>query len=164
MDVASVADKMRTKYGYDPVHKDKALQRRASTTGVAIGDEDGDTSYFAPLEIGTPCASFSFHKPNWLNGSFIHFCFCTAQQFNVILDTGSSDLWLSSVACRQGCQGAQLYDFTSSSSFSDQNAPVTVQYGSGAVAGELATETVAMGGFTVQKQGFSKQLSYLSFS
>lgn len=58
MDLPTMADNIRMKYGFDPVHTNKTLQRRATTIGVSLGDEGPDISYLASLEIGTPRAFF----------------------------------------------------------------------------------------------------------
>src|ERR1700691_1658276 len=83
------------------------------------------------------------------------------QSFNVILDTGSSDLWLASSQCTACPSGTPEFDSTKSSSFSaSSNQPVTIQYGSGAVQGTLAQDTVSMGGFAVPQQIFRKYLPF----
>ena len=82
-----------------------------------------------------------------------------AQTFNVVLDTGSSDLWLASTDCAS-CSGVPQFDPSKSSSLQQpqtttgQSSTVTIQYGSGAVAGTLAEDIVNMGGFTVNPQTF----------
>lgn len=79
------------------------------------------------------------------------------QDFSVILDTGSSDLWVASTQCAQGCAKAKTkYSPSSSSSFTTQNETVSISYGSGAMEGIIAADVVSMGGFTVQSQGFGE--------
>lgn len=56
LDLATIADNIRMKYGFDPLHANKTLQRRATTTSVSLGDEGQDVSYVASIEIGTPRA------------------------------------------------------------------------------------------------------------
>lgn len=79
-----------------------------------------------------------------------------AQQFNVILDSGSSDLWVANTQCDLCPSGTPEYDSSQSSSFtpSDSSEPVSIQYGIGTVEGILAQDTVTMAGFTVSKQKF----------
>ena len=80
------------------------------------------------------------------------------QSFNVILDTGSSDLWVTSKDCTTCTKTARSFDTTASSTLeaahdsSGQPVKVTIAYGSGAVAGILVRDVVAMGGFQVQPQ------------
>lgn len=86
----------------------------------------------------------------------------SAQQFNVILDTGSSDLWVASDDCQACPQNIAFFDSSKSSSFTSQNQQITISYGSGEVAGTVATDTVSMGGFTVSGQTFSEYYPHLS--
>jgi cathepsin D len=79
-----------------------------------------------------------------------------AQQFNVVLDTGSSDLWIASTQCQSCPQGTLGFDSTKSSTFQSQSRQVEIEYGSGAVAGTLVDDTVAMGSYTLQNQGFGE--------
>lgn len=98
--------------------------------------QDADSSYIGTIEIGTP-----------------------SQSFQVVLDTGSSDLWLASTSCHSCQVQTPLYDPTKSSSAqtitnNGQAQEITIQYGSGSVQGTLAQDTVSMGGFTVNPQVF----------
>ncbi|KAF7981920.1 hypothetical protein HWV62_31531 [Athelia sp. TMB] len=74
----------------------------------------------------------------------------TNQDFQVILDTGSSDLWLASTNCASCPSAAPQYSPPVSAS--SGGSPVTIQYGSGAVEGDLAVDTVTWAGYTVQSQ------------
>ena len=81
-----------------------------------------------------------------------------AQTFDVALDTGSSDLWLANTRCTRCPSGTPEYDPTKSTSFApnNNNQPVSIQYGSGAVQGTLAQDVVLMAGFSVSSQTFRK--------
>ena len=98
--------------------------------------QKSDSSYVGSITIGTP-----------------------SQQFNVVLDTGSSDLWLASTSCPT-CAGVPTFDTSKSSTLQQpttstgQGQGVEIHYGSGEVAGVLAQDTVSMGGFTVDPQTF----------
>ena len=98
--------------------------------------QKSDSSYAGAITIGTP-----------------------AQTFNVVLDTGSSDLWLAAASC-QTCLGVPTFDQTRSSSISQPQSPtggnqqLEIHYGSGEVAGILAQDTIGMGGFTIAPQTF----------
>ncbi|KAJ7040974.1 aspartic peptidase domain-containing protein [Mycena alexandri] len=125
------ADRARARYGF-PTAAKLHPSRRATSTNFAVVNEEGDSSYFTSIQIGTP-----------------------AQTFNVILDTGSSDLFVLDTACL-GCSDAPLFDSSKSSSFSQQssNRPTTISYGSGSVQGFIASDTVSMGSFSVSSQTF----------
>ena len=109
----------------------------------------------APLTVRARCNTLMLTKCL----VFLLYCLLlsrSAQQFNVILDTGSSDLWVASNDC-QSCPGnIATFDSTKSSSFASQSQQITISYGSGQVAGTVATDTVNMGGFTVSGQTLSE--------
>ncbi|KAF8160631.1 aspartic peptidase domain-containing protein [Crassisporium funariophilum] len=136
-DFQGEAHRLRVKYGFAAPNETLAFPRRAgkraNSIGIPVVNQDGDSSYFGSITIGTP-----------------------PQPFNVILDTGSSDLWLADTTCRT-CPTMPLFESAKSTSFqasSSENSAVTIHYGSGAVAGTLATDTVTMGGFTIPDQTF----------
>jgi len=104
--------------------------RRQNAASIPLTNLGFDTTYFAQVSIGTP-----------------------GTQFNVILDTGSSDLWVAGNQC-QGCGTAQSFNPSSSSSAQTTQQPIDLQYGSGEAQGLLTSDTVSMGGFTVSKQQF----------
>ncbi|KAI0759859.1 acid protease [Trametes elegans] len=129
---ASHADRLRSKYGWGNL----IAKRQGKTVGVDIIDQAQDSSYIGTVSIGTP-----------------------AQNFKVVLDTGSSDLWVASTNCLS-CGQTPPFDPSKSSSVqqitsSSGNAQtVRIRYGSGQVAGILASDTVSMAEFTVNPQNF----------
>lgn len=77
----------------------------------------------------------------------------------MVLDTGSSDLWLASAGCNavNGCP-AQIPLFKPDGSHSIQkhtNHIFNVTYGSGDADGYLATDTVSLAGYSVKDQTFA---------
>jgi cathepsin D len=121
----SQRDNLIAKYG-DP-------QARKRSTGYnSIVDQLYDSSYYGSLAIGTP-----------------------AMSYDVILDTGSSDLWVASSSCGTSCGSIATYNPSSSSTFQNLSTAFNIQYGSGAAAGYVAQDTVQMAGFSVSSQGFA---------
>ncbi|EIW65821.1 hypothetical protein TREMEDRAFT_46056 [Tremella mesenterica DSM 1558] len=109
------------------------LKRKRSTGEVSLTDVGIDASYSGQVSIGTP-----------------------AQDFLVILDTGSADLWVAGAGCDSSeCQGTALFDTTSSSTFSSTSQQFQISYGSGDAEGTLASDTVTFGGFSVTGQTFA---------
>jgi hypothetical protein len=67
------------------------------------------------------------------------------QQFLIILDTGSSNLWVPDSTCN-GCSGKHLYDRTKSSTFVDNGQRWNIEYGDGSNAGGvLGQDTYCFG-------------------
>ncbi|KAF9444476.1 acid protease [Macrolepiota fuliginosa MF-IS2] len=97
-----------------------------------LTNQNGDTSYFGSLAVGTPGTSF-----------------------NVILDTGSSDFWLADSQCTSGCAGVQTFQASNSSTFQNLTTPFEITYGSGQAQGTLAQDVVQMAGFSVPNQIFA---------
>ncbi|KAJ7267220.1 aspartic peptidase domain-containing protein [Mycena rebaudengoi] len=126
----AAAERARARYGFAS-GTNKTLGRRATTVNLEIGNQHADAGYFAAIQIGTP-----------------------GQSFNVILDTGSSDLFVLDSSCN-ACDPSTSFDPSKSSSFTQTSRqPTTISYGSGDVAGFVATDTVSLGGFTLSSQPF----------
>ncbi|KAF5365474.1 hypothetical protein D9758_010807 [Tetrapyrgos nigripes] len=134
---------LRSKYttsGSAPVKK-----KRASGTN-AIVNQGADSSFFGTITIGNPPVPY-----------------------NVILDTGSSDLWITGSGCTT-CGSTPTLSLSSksrrqfrhqstqsnpASSLKNLNQPFSITYGSGAASGTLVSDSVAMAGFSVVDQVFA---------
>ncbi|KNZ76590.1 Lysosomal aspartic protease [Termitomyces sp. J132] len=123
---AKAAEHLRAKYG-----KTITSKSRRTVAGFDTTNQEADASYFASINIGTP-----------------------PQQFDVILDTGSSDLWVADSSCSSCSRVTPVFNDKGSSSFDSSSQATSIQYGSGAVQGQIGTDTVSMGPFKVPKQTF----------
>jgi len=130
------AELLRGKYSVGG--RNKATSGRRAVAGFSMTNQQSDASYFAQVNVGTP-----------------------PQSFNLILDTGSSDLWVTDSQCANCQTATPKYDSSKSNTVSLSQFGTTIRYGSGQVAGQIGTETVSMGGFSVAKQTFlaASQLS-----
>ncbi|KAL9560128.1 hypothetical protein MBANPS3_000092 [Mucor bainieri] len=90
------------------------------------------TEYMATVHIGTP-----------------------AQAFNVILDTGSSDLWIPSKSCSKNLCPYNAFDPKKSSTYKDLDQPFDILYGTAYAVGEYGSDSVALSGVTVAHQQFA---------
>ncbi|XP_055470099.1 pepsin A-5 [Psammomys obesus] len=81
------------------------------------------------------------------------------QEFKVVLDTGSSDLWVPSIYCSSpACAHHKTFNPLRSSTFLVSGRPVNIAYGSGEMSGFLAYDTVKIGDLTVVAQAFGLSL------
>lgn len=108
------------------------------TESVTIKDYS-NAQYYGKVKIGTP-----------------------GKEFLVIFDTGSSNLWVPQVHCKN-CGywfiggGKSKYDSASSSSFIKDGSDFHIQYGSGDVKGIFSVDTVTLANdITVTNQKFAE--------
>ncbi|KAG0146584.1 hypothetical protein CROQUDRAFT_44259 [Cronartium quercuum f. sp. fusiforme G11] len=110
----------------------------ANSVGVSI--EANDVAYFITIEVGTP-----------------------PQNFNVIMDSGSSDFWLAGPKCTNSNTGENTCGHksltTESSSFKPTSTPFQVSYGTGQVSGVLVQEDVNLAGLTLAGHTFGAATS-----
>jgi len=79
------------------------------------------------------------------------------QSFNVIFDTGSSNLWVPSKSCGFfTCWRHNRYDKTKSTTYQKDDRQFKVQYGSGPVEGVFDKDTVTVGDINVPGQVFAE--------
>jgi len=90
-----------------------------------------NAQYYGPVNIGTP-----------------------AQYFDVVYDTGSSNLWVPGPGCSKCVH--RKYQAGSSSSYTVNGTNFTIRYGSGALTGIVDADDVEIGGAVVKQQLFAE--------
>ncbi|KAI9574451.1 Asp-domain-containing protein [Boletus coccyginus] len=79
------------------------------------------------------------------------------QSFKVILDTGSSNLWVPSVQCNSiACFLHTKYDSRLSSSYNANGSDFSIKYGSGSMEGFISQDTLTIGDLRVSNQDFAE--------
>eukprot|EP00992_Anisonema_acinus_P009413 TRINITY_DN5628_c0_g1_i1.p1 TRINITY_DN5628_c0_g1~~TRINITY_DN5628_c0_g1_i1.p1 ORF type:complete len:377 (+),score=62.68 TRINITY_DN5628_c0_g1_i1:49-1179(+) len=102
-----------------------------------------DVEYLADVTIGTP-----------------------GQTFTVVMDTGSSNLWVSGSQCTDvGCSKMHKFYASKSSTYVGTNTPFAIQYGTGSCSGKLANDTVSpsVGGPSILSQTFGVATTVAAF-
>lgn len=109
------------------------VQRRSSGTNLLV-NQGADSSFYGSIAVGTPAISY-----------------------DVVLDTGSSDLWLADnkLACNTtDCDHIPTFNTAKSSTFKSTSKDFSITYGSGFASGTLGSDIVQMAGFSVSNQVF----------
>nr|BAM46128.1 pepsinogen C [Cynops pyrrhogaster] len=136
-----------------PLHKFKPMRQVMAEHGVkaprvdpatkyrfnnfAVGYEPlsnyMDMSYYGEISIGTP-----------------------PQNFLVLFDTGSSNLWVASTYCSSSaCTNHATFNPSQSSTYTSNNQKFSIQYGTGSLTGILGYDTVSIQGITITQQEFA---------
>ncbi|XP_078431333.1 aspartic proteinase A1-like [Wolffia australiana] len=104
-----------------------------SGTDIVVLKNYMDAQYYGEIGIGTP-----------------------PQNFTVIFDTGSADLWVPSAKCyfSLACFVHSKYKSGQSSTYKKNGKPVEIHYGTGAISGFLSRDSVKVGEFLVKNQYF----------
>lgn len=106
---------------------------KVSSTGAVVINDYANSQYYGEIQLGTP-----------------------GQSFEVIFDTGSSDLWVASSNCDDSCGRHAEYDASASSTYIANGTVFNIEYGSGPVSGYQSVDVLSMGGMTVENQEFAE--------
>ncbi|KAI8579584.1 hypothetical protein K450DRAFT_241694 [Umbelopsis ramanniana AG] len=101
-----------------------------------------NAQYYGEIEIGTP-----------------------GQAFSVVLDTGSSNLWVPSTHCNSiACFLHRRYDSTKSSTWKENGTEFAIQYGTGSLEGFISNDVLKIGDLKVTHQDFAESTKEPGFT
>ncbi|KAI9868501.1 MAG: Vacuolar protease A [Trichoglossum hirsutum] len=120
----------------EEVFRDTSIQPDKGGHPVPV-DNFLNAQYFSEIEVGTP-----------------------PQKFKVVLDTGSSNLWVPSSECGSiACYLHAKYDSSASSTYKKNGSSFEIRYGSGSLSGFVSRDTVVIGDLKVKNQDFAEATS-----
>ena len=101
--------------------------------GPVVIEDYQNSQYYGQISLGTP-----------------------PQNFNVIFDTGSSDLWVAGSGCDSSCGRHPEYNAAKSSTYTANGTEFNIMYGSGPVSGYESVDVMTTGSITVQNMEFAE--------
>mmetsp|Transcript_8309 Transcript_8309/g.18615 ORF Transcript_8309/g.18615 Transcript_8309/m.18615 type:complete len:439 (+) Transcript_8309:97-1413(+) len=118
----------------------RGAPQKQKEEGVVLHDLK-NAQYYGVLKIGSP-----------------------AQEFQMVFDTGSSDLWVPSTTCTtksSNCSAKKAFDSTASTSYAEvaegAKNDFNIVYGSGPVTGKYGVDEITLADdYTVKKQTFAQ--------
>ncbi|KAL2815012.1 aspartic peptidase domain-containing protein [Aspergillus granulosus] len=120
-------------------YQQQVMQEPANAMGRhdVLVDNFMNAQYFSEIELGTP-----------------------PQSFKVVLDTGSSNLWVPSSECGSiACYLHQKFDSSASSTYKKNGSEFAIQYGSGSLSGFVSQDTLRIGDLKITGQDFAEATS-----
>ncbi|KAL8404537.1 hypothetical protein RB594_009404 [Gaeumannomyces avenae] len=79
------------------------------------------------------------------------------QSFKVVLDTGSSNLWVPSQSCGSiACYLHSKYDSSASSTYKKNGTEFEITYGSGSLSGFVSNDVMQIGDIKIKNQDFAE--------
>ncbi|KAI8583395.1 hypothetical protein K450DRAFT_223423 [Umbelopsis ramanniana AG] len=101
-----------------------------------------NAQYYGEIEIGTP-----------------------PQTFSVVLDTGSSNLWVPSTHCSSiACFLHRRYDSTKSDTYKENGTEFAIQYGTGSLEGFISNDVLRIGDISIDHQDFAESVKEPGFT
>ncbi|KAI6068373.1 Pepsin A-like protein [Aix galericulata] len=141
-----------------PLRKMKSLRQRLEEQGLLEHflkqHPHNQASKYFPVLAGTTASE---PLQNYMNNEYYGTISIgtPAQEFTVIFDTGSSNLWVPSVYCSsQACENHKRFNPSESSTFVSTNESVSIAYGTGSMTGILGYDTVTVSSIQVANQIF----------
>ncbi|XP_033119996.1 cathepsin D-like [Anneissia japonica] len=140
-----------------PLHKVKTIRRTLAEAGTTLEDVAQYNSKFQQYaSLGDPIKLTDYMDAQYYGEIQIG---TPPQIFNVVFDTGSSNLWIPSSKCPiydVACLLHRRYDGSKSSTYKQNGTKFEIQYGSGSMSGFLSEDIVTIGNYAIKGQVFAE--------
>ncbi|XP_031176569.1 napsin-A [Sander lucioperca] len=144
-----------------PLHKTRSLRRLMSDNGMSLEELQA-----LARSTGAPDSSPSPKVPverltNFMDAQYYGMISIGTppQDFTVLFDTGSSNLWVPSIHCSfldLACWLHHRYNSKKSSTFVQNGTQFSIRYGRGSLSGYISGDTVSVAGLSVPGQQFGE--------
>ncbi|XP_033827275.1 napsin-A [Periophthalmus magnuspinnatus] len=142
-----------------PLHKTRSLRRLLSDSGRSV--EELRALAQSSLDV-TPAPHLPVERlTNFMDAQYFGSISIGSppQEFTVLFDTGSSNLWVPSVHCSfwdLACWVHRRYNSKKSSTYVQNGTQFSIRYGRGSLSGFISADTVSVAGLPLPKQQFGE--------
>ncbi|XP_056143260.1 napsin-A [Lampris incognitus] len=152
-----------------PLHKTRTVRRLMSDNGMSLEQlkafaKTSRAEYGAAASL-TPSPQAPVEKlSNFMDAQYygVISIGTPPQDFTVIFDTGSSNLWIPSIRCSffdLACWVHHRYNSKKSSTYVEVGTKFSIQYGRGSLSGFLSRDTVSVAGLAIPGQQFGEAVT-----
>ncbi|XP_040918639.1 napsin-A [Toxotes jaculatrix] len=145
-----------------PLHKTRSLRRTMSDSGMSLEELRAFAQRTGAADSSSPSPKLPVERlTNFMDAQYYgEISIGTPpQDFTVLFDTGSSNLWVPSIHCSfldVACWLHHRYNSKKSSTYVKNGTEFSIQYGRGSLSGFISEDTVSVAGLSVPGQQFGE--------